>query len=106
MPLIRFTSAPRIMGAFASPPWLRGLASCATLLIIGLNAWLVMRALAPGGAGLGSVALGLTAALCAALLAWIAWVPLRLAPNPLHEDNPPEIKIPDNGAIGPAAAVH
>ena len=105
VPLIRFTSAPRIMGAFASPPWLRGLAGCATLLIIGLNGWLVMRALAPGGAGLGSVAIGLTAALCAGLLAWIAWVPLKLAPNPLHEDNAPTIKIRDNGATGPMAAV-
>lgn len=76
VPLIRFTSAPRIMGAFASPLWLRCLACIAALLIIGLNAWLVMQALGPSGEGLVRFAVGLAALLCGTLLAWISFVPL------------------------------
>lgn len=80
VPLIRFTSAPRIMGALVSPRWLRGVAGAAALLIIALNAWLVARALAPVGSGAAWVAMGLAAVACASLLAWIAWVPLRFLP--------------------------
>ena len=80
VPLIRFTSAPRIMGAFVSPVWLRRLGWGAALVIIGLNGWLVMQALAPADAGLGRFAIGLVAVLCTALLAWIAFSPLRFTP--------------------------
>ena len=80
VPLIRFTSAPRIMAGFASPVWLRRLAWGAALLIIGLNGWLVMQALAPANAGVGRFAIGLMAVLCGALLAWIAFAPLRFTP--------------------------
>jgi manganese transport protein len=90
VPLIRFTSAPRIMGALVSPLWLRRLAGAAALLIIALNAWLVTRALAPVGSGAAWVAMGLAAMLCASLLAWIAWVPLRFLPpaTPADERGP------------------
>lgn len=81
VPLIRFTSAQRIMGGFASPPWLRRLASGAALLIIGLNGWLVVQALGPSGEGVGRLAIGLAAMLCGALLAWITFSPLRFMPG-------------------------
>ena len=81
VPLIRFTSAQRIMGTFASPLWLRGLACAAALMIIALNAWLVMQALSPtgalGGAGGGRVLIGVATVLCSGLLAWVAFMPLR-----------------------------
>jgi manganese transport protein len=86
VPLIRFTSAPRIMGTFASPPWLRCLAWGAALLILGLNAWLVAQALEPAGAGAGRAWIGLLAVLCAALLAWVAFVPLRIKSMVLAEE--------------------
>jgi manganese transport protein len=77
VPLIRFTSAPGIMGSLVSPPWLRRLACAAALLIVALNAWLVLRTLAPVGGRWAWVALGLLALLCCGLLAWIALVPLK-----------------------------
>ena len=84
VPLIRFTSATPIMGDFASPPWLRRLAGAAALVIVGLNAWLVLRAVAPNGAlaeaGAGRFVLATLALLCSALLAWIAFSPLRGLP--------------------------
>ena len=84
VPLIRFTSATPIMGDFASPPWLRRLAGAAALVIVGLNAWLVLRAVAPDGAlaeaGAGRFVLATLALLCSALLAWIAFSPLRGLP--------------------------
>ena len=84
VPLIRFTSATPIMGAFASPPWLRWLAGAAALVIVGLNAWLVLRAVAPEGAlaeaGAGRFVLAALALLCSALLAWIAFSPLHALP--------------------------
>ena len=83
VPLIRFTSARRIMGAFTSPLWLRCLAVGSALVIIALNGWLVMQALAPddAGAGAGRFAIGLIAVLCGALLAWVAFSPLRRMPE-------------------------
>ena len=84
VPLIRFTSAAPIMGDFASPPWLRRLAGAAALVIVGLNAWLVLRAVAPDGAlaeaGAGRFVLATLALLCSALLAWITFSPLRALP--------------------------
>ena len=107
VPLIRFTSAPRIMGGFASPTWLRRLAYGAALLIIGLNAWLVMQALAPANAGIGRFAIGLMAVLCGALLAWIAFSPLRFTPTgEFPPANDAEHNAPDNnkGARMPHSA--
>ena len=91
VPLIRFTSAHRIMGTFASPLWLRSLACAAALMIIALNAWLVMQALSPtgalGGAGGGRVLIGVAAVLCSGLLAWVAFMPLRFTPTGAFEHN-------------------
>ena len=81
VPLIRFTSAPQIMGAFVSPAWLRRLACGAALLIVALNAWLVVQVLASASAGVWNVPVGLITLLCSALLAWVAIVPLRNTPQ-------------------------
>ena len=109
VPLIRFTSAPRIMGALVSPAWLRRLAYGAALLIIGLNAWLVMQALAPTDAGPSRFLIGLLAALCASLLAWIAFSPLRFKPTgmwaPANNAND-NASQDDKGAPGMASTVH
>jgi len=109
VPLIRFTSAPRIMGALVSPAWLRRLAYGAALLIIALNAWLVMQALAPADAGPGRFLIGLASAVCAGLLAWIAFSPLRFTPTKLWapatnaNDNASQ---DDRGALEIASAAH
>ena len=81
VPLIRFTSAPQIMGTMCSPRWLNRLAGASALLIIALNAWLVARVLAPVDGGAAWAAITLTTLLCVALLAWITWVPLRHPPQ-------------------------
>jgi manganese transport protein len=109
VPLIRCTSAPRIMGGLASPPWLRCLAWGSAGLIIALNTWLVAQALAPSDAAGSRFAIGLIAVLCGALLAWVAFAPLRLVP-----DSSPETETADNpinanntiGAQGPRSAAH
>ena len=109
VPLIRFTSAPRIMAGFVSPVWLRRLAWTAALLIIGLNAWLVMQALAPAAGGIGRFVIGLMALGCGSLLAWIAFAPLRFAapqtraPGDDAEDNQPNHDR-DNSAPTPQPA--
>jgi len=90
VPLIRFTSAPRIMGAFASPRWLQCLAWLAALVIIALNAWLVARALGPSGGSLVRVVLGLAAVLCCVLLAWIGLAPLCFTPRYPQADSSEE----------------
>ena len=87
VPLIRFTSSRRIMGEFISPRWLRNLAYAAAAMIVGLNGWLVMQALAPAGAGLGRLAAGLIAMLCSALLAWVAIAPLRFTSKSFPNDS-------------------
>ena len=78
VPLIRFTSERRIVGAFVSPHWMRNLAYCAALLILGLNSWLMARTLLPadGDAGVADIFFGVAALLCTGLLAWITFVPL------------------------------
>ena len=83
VPLIRFTSAARIMGTFVSPVWLRRLAWAAALMIIGLNAWLMMQLLAPANAGIGRLVIGVMVVLGGSLLAWIAFAPLRFTPTEL-----------------------
>ena len=85
VPLIRFTSAASIMGDFASALWLRWLAGAAALVIVGLNSWLVLQAVAPQGAladaGAWRFVIAALALLCSALLAWIAFSPLRALPT-------------------------
>ena len=93
VPLIRFTSAPRIMGSFVSPKWLRCVAVGATLLILALNSWLVVQALEPTGKGVWPFAAGLVAVLCSALLAWVAFAPLRYtSPRSPAGDDPDIMK--------------
>ncbi len=85
VPLIRFTSAASIMGDFASALWLRWLAGAAALVIVGLNSWLVLQAVAPQGAltdaGAWRFVIAALALLCSALLAWIAFSPMRALPT-------------------------
>ena len=80
VPLIRFTSSPRIMGGFASPAWLKRMAWSATLLIISLNIWLVLQVVAPDGelGGVRGFLVGGAALLCTALLAWVSFAPLQI----------------------------
>ena len=80
VPLIRFTSSTQIMGGFASPAWLKRMAWSATLLIIGLNIWLVMQVVAPDGelVGVQGFLVGGAALLCGALLAWVSFAPLQI----------------------------
>ena len=65
------------------------------------------QALAPANAGVGRFAIGLMAVLCGALLAWIAFVPLRFTPagvcTPANdaEDNAPD---ENKGALLPNPA--
>ncbi len=82
VPLIRFTSAPAIMGAFANPAWLRRLACAAALVIVALNLWLLAQACSALAAGDGAWALlvGTVAAACAVLLGWTVLAPLRCGP--------------------------
>ena len=107
VPLIRFTSAPHLMGSFVSPVWLKRLAWSAALLIIVLNAWLVVQALglangpADIGSGMGDGAgaftnvirfgIALAAVLCISLLAWITFAPLRPASVTPSGDHPMDI---------------
>ncbi len=92
VPLIRFTSASRIMGAFANPPWLRRLAYGAALLIVALNVWLVAQALwfAEGRYGPASVLIAVLALACGALLVWILMSPLCYKVARARADNPEE----------------
>ena len=42
VPLVQFTSDRRKMGSFVNPRWLSSLAWVTTVVIIGLNAWLLV----------------------------------------------------------------
>lgn len=79
VPLIRFTSAPQVMGTFATSLWVRLLAWGAALLIVGLNVWLALQLLAPANAKGWPLLAGVLAVLCACLLAWVGFVPLKLS---------------------------
>ena len=102
IPLIRFTSTRRIMGAFTSPRWVRFLAVGCALVIISLNGWLVMRALAPGGAvaGAGQFVIGLIAVLCGGLLAWVSFAPLRCLPEHPQTGNSDD-NAPNKNKVAP-----
>jgi len=43
IPLIMFTSNKRLMGEFVNPTWLKLLAGVVATIIVGLNAWLLLR---------------------------------------------------------------
>ncbi len=45
IPLVMFTSDRRLMGEFANPLWLKILAWLITILIVGLNIWLLLQTL-------------------------------------------------------------
>jgi manganese transport protein len=82
VPLIRFTSERSILGRFATPAWAQWLAWLIAGCIVGLNAWLIARALSqwqgPGGMLASLSPLFLAIALgCGALLLWISLAPLR-----------------------------
>jgi manganese transport protein len=46
-PLVMFTSDPRKMGPFVSPPWMQALAWAVGIIIAALNAWLLWQLFAP-----------------------------------------------------------
>lgn len=45
IPLVMFTSNPRLMGEFVNPLWLKSLAWLVASIIVGLNAWLLLQTL-------------------------------------------------------------
>ena len=82
VPLIRFTNDRAVMGRFASPSWMRGLAYAAAATITALNVWLVWQTLAQSDGAAVDLAgwrwvLGGIGLACGGLLVWIASVPLR-----------------------------
>ena len=82
VPLIRFTNDPETMGVFATAPGVRGVVQVVAAVITGLNGWLIWKTFeSTGGAQVVSsgwqIATGIGAAAGAALLLWIAVVPLR-----------------------------
>ena len=84
VPLIRFTNDPQTMGVFVTVRWMRGVVQMTAATIIGLNGWLIWKAFesagdAQAGGSAWQLATGLGAAAGAALLLWIALVPLRRA---------------------------
>jgi len=76
VPLLRFTNAPVIMGAFVSPRWMRQLGYACALLVIGLNAWLVLQLLAPADWPM-QLSVGAVAGACGCFLLWVGFVPLQ-----------------------------
>jgi manganese transport protein len=43
IPLVMFTSSRRLMGDFVNPLWLKTLSWLVTLIIVGLNVWLLLQ---------------------------------------------------------------
>ena len=82
VPLLRFTNSPEIMGVFVTRRWVSGVVKLVAVTITGLNGWLIWKTFeSAGGAQAGSsgwqFATGISAIAGAALLWWIAVVPLR-----------------------------
>jgi manganese transport protein len=78
VPLIRFTSSRRVMGARASGAFVSAIAAVAALLVIACNVWLVVQTF---GVQRGTAMWMLLAALLVgafALLAYLAVAPLRI----------------------------
>jgi manganese transport protein len=89
IPLLRCTSNHRLLGEFASVRWVRALGGGASVLIIGLNLWLVSETLGEMASDWLVVPLALLSSGYVGLLAWIAWVPLREPPSASRAAAPP-----------------
>ena len=100
IPLIRFTSTRALMGGFVSTTALQVLAWTSTLLIIGLNAWLVVQALGPDSALWVRVVVAAVAVACAGLLAWITFVPLRCPDALSSAEDLIDISLPQSKTAG------
>ena len=77
VPLIRFTASRDVMGAYANSRWITLVGGVVSALVIACNGWLVIQAVGeslPPLATVFATAFGLAAA---ALLAYLAVVPLR-----------------------------
>jgi manganese transport protein len=66
-PLMKFTSDPKLMGAFANPPWMKIVGYSICTLIAGLNVSLLYQALGP-------VWMSLLAAAAAAFTLWVRFL--------------------------------
>ena len=82
VPLIRFTNDPETMGVFVTARWVRGVVQVVAAAITGLNGWLIWKTFeSAGGTQAGSsgwqLVTGIGATAGAALLLWVAVVPLR-----------------------------
>jgi manganese transport protein len=78
VPLIRFTAARDVMGAYANARTVTLVAMVAAALIIACNAWLVMQTIGADLPPALIVGLGVLAAGGLALLGYLAFVPLRV----------------------------
>lgn len=76
VPLLRFTNAPSIMGAFVSPRWMRQLGALCAVLVMGLNAWLILQLMATAEWPV-QLLVGTVAGACAAFLLWVGVIPLH-----------------------------
>ena len=77
VPLVRFTSSRRVMGARASGPFVTVLATLAAAVVIACNAWLVVQTLGSASGAL-SLVFGVAFAAALALLAYLSLAPLRM----------------------------
>ena len=86
VPLIRFTSDPETMGVFVTVRWVKRVVQVLAAAITGLNGWLIWKTFNGAGDALtdgsgwqlaAGIGIGVGAAAGAALLVWIAVVPLR-----------------------------
>lgn len=76
VPLLRFTAAREMMGEFASRAGMRAAGWTGAALVIAANGWLVVQmAMRLEGLALFAASLGIIA--CAALLSYVAFLPVR-----------------------------
>jgi manganese transport protein len=78
VPLIRFTASPRLMGAYANVRAITALACVAALAVIACNAWFVIDAIAADAGVVVIVCAVLVCFAACALLAYLAFAPLRI----------------------------
>jgi manganese transport protein len=78
VPLIRFTSSRRVMGARASGAFLSAIAAVAAVIVIACNAWLVVQTLGGQRGPAMSIVLAALFVGALALLAYLALAPLRI----------------------------
>jgi manganese transport protein len=103
IPLIHFTSDKRLMGAFASPRWVRALAWVIAVVIVALNIWLVIETIgewiSEAGQWRGMLIALLTpvVGLIGGLLLWVALEPVL--PRFLQRrGRAPAVELPRNVA--------